>query len=97
MNVHYVPLSAPTRPNKYDRFAAAHAACGEEALTLPFAELDHLIPGGLPWTARRRASWWQNEASDATCKSHVRAWNNAGYVVAAVDLRARRATFRRTI
>lgn len=83
-------------PGKYDELRRALAGCGEESVTLSFDELDRIVGGGLPWTARRRASWWSNDASDATCKSHVRAWRAAGYIVVQADLRGRVATFRRT-
>ncbi len=95
MRTHRPARRPPSPSGKYDRLQDALARCGEDVLTLPFDELDRLV-GGLPWTARRRASWWSNDASDATCKSHVRAWRAAGYIVVQADLRGRVATFRRT-
>ncbi|MEU4643404.1 hypothetical protein [Micromonospora sp. NPDC023814] len=41
-----------------------------------FAELDDIVPGGLPPSAYRYEAWWSNgDRTHAQC----RAWGDAGY------------------
>ena len=78
---------------KYDALREHLVQEGGPVVTLSFAVLDGLLPGGLPPSARRHRVWWQNNPP----KSHVqaRAWHDAGYVVEDVGLPNGPVTFRR--
>jgi hypothetical protein len=78
---------------KYDALKHRLARDGRPVVVLGCAELDELLPGGLPPSARRHRAWWSNE----TTGGHVqaRAWLVASYVVAAVDLPEGPVTFMR--
>jgi hypothetical protein len=41
-----------------------------------FAEVDDVLPGGLPGSAHNYAAWWSNE-TDGT-HSQARAWTSTG-------------------
>ena len=56
-------------------------AAGEVAVEFSFDELDALVPGGLPDSARRLRQWWANDS-----KTQARTWRRAGWHVAAVSV-----------
>jgi len=64
---------------------------GESEVTLSFAEIEALINGPLPASARVTKAWWSNRDSGA----QAAAWMQAGYRVAALDLPGERMTFRK--
>ena len=66
---------------------------GSLEVTAGFDELSAVVPGGLPASAYRRATWWSNEPRHAQC---LDGWDAAGYRVAQVDLSARVVTLRAT-
>ncbi len=79
------------RPSKYEPLAdALHAQHGHHA-HFTFAAIEALLGDALPPMVRRRR-WWTNQRSIGP---HVRAWLDAGWRVAAVDLAARTVTFER--
>jgi hypothetical protein len=51
----------------------------EESIQVEFSELDALVGGELPASARDHREWWANGGH-----SHARAWMDAGYQVASV-------------
>lgn len=58
-----------------------------------FAELDDVVPGGLPASAYNYAAWWSNE-TDGT-HSQARSWMSTGWTVEQVNLQAQRVRFTR--
>jgi hypothetical protein len=56
---------------------------------VPLDELDEVVPGGLPRSARTYPEWWSNTASNP----QGRAWLAAGRRVEMVDLRSGRVRF----
>jgi hypothetical protein len=68
------------RANRYQPLADRLAAATADSVTLPVDEIDGLC-GGLPASARRRASWW----ADDHAHLQARAWMGQGFRVAAVD------------
>jgi hypothetical protein len=62
-------------------------------ISLTFDEMNRWVPGGLPPSAFRHATWWANKASGS--QAHARAWMRTGWVVSAVDLTNRSVTFER--
>ncbi len=76
---------------KYDALRNHLRRQRRPVVTLTLAEISGVIPGGLPGSAYRYRAWWSNE----TAGSHVqvRAWLDAGYAVASVDVAAGRVAF----
>lgn len=73
--------------NRYLR----NAADGEAAeVELTFTEIAALV-GPLPPTAYRRRQWWGNDSGGT--HTQARAWRDAGWSVARVDLVGERVTF----
>jgi hypothetical protein len=62
------------------------------AVTMTFADIDRIVPGGLPPSARKHRAWWANHAGTHV---HAEAWLDAGRVVDAVDLNTQIVTFSR--
>jgi hypothetical protein len=62
-------------------------------ISMTFEEMNQWVPGGLPPSAFRHATWWANEASGTHV--HARAWMRTGWTVSSVDLTNRSVTFER--
>jgi hypothetical protein len=92
-----VPLTATaTSGGKYDplqRWLAAQRDAGEARLRLDFAQVEELINGQLPESARNHRSWWTNNPGT---HSQASSWVNAGWVVEDVDLSTEEVIFRQT-
>jgi hypothetical protein len=60
-------------------------------VTLSFATIDEIVPGGLPASAYLHRGWWANEVD----RDHVqaRSWLQAGRTVIEVNLQARSVLF----
>ena len=65
---------------------------GLDELTLSLAEIERIIAGDLPPSARSRRGWWSNRSEGAV---QANAWMGAGYHVTAIDLDAGQITFRK--
>lgn len=76
---------------KYDALRDHLRRCGEPRLTMSFAEIDRIVPGGLPRSAYMYQAWWANEREPR----HVQAaaWTEARYLVERPDLNACTVTF----
>ena len=57
-----------------------------------FTEVERLIAGRLPPTARTGRGWWSNRSQEAV---QAAAWMGAGYHVEQLDLDAEQVTFRK--
>jgi hypothetical protein len=65
---------------------------------MSFAEIDRLIEGGLPDTARKKREWWDNDRSAKNRHyQSKRGWLAAGWEVvrAELDLIGETVTFRK--
>lgn len=80
---------------KYDPLRDELRRRGQPRITMSFAEIDQLVPGGLPNSAYQYQAWWADEREP---KTHVQklAWLEAGYRVDRYDLAARTVTFIRS-
>jgi predicted DNA-binding protein (UPF0251 family) len=67
---------------------------GEREVRLSFAEIEALLGGALPASARRAAAWWSNRGKGAV---QAAAWMIAGYHIVDLDLGGERVTFRKPI
>jgi hypothetical protein len=79
-------------PSKYQPLADALAAQKSDHARFTFTEIEALLGGPLPPLARRTRRWWTNQRSIGP---HVRAWLDAGWQVAAVELAPQMVTFKR--
>jgi hypothetical protein len=70
--------------SRYDPLRAYLAARPEPVVRLSFAEIEGLINGRLPDSARRHRPWWANERSGSHV--HASAWMGAGRRTANVDI-----------
>jgi hypothetical protein len=62
------------------------------SLEMAFDEIDHVV-GGLPASARRYSAWWSNEREGTHVQA--RAWMDAGWRVASVNLTAEKVRLTR--
>ena len=70
---------------KYDPLEM-HLLClpaKQTEITLTFAQVESIITGSLPRSARSQPAWWSNEM--ATHRTRTRAWRDVGWLVQAVD------------
>ncbi|MGH4005777.1 MAG: DUF7662 domain-containing protein [Pseudonocardiaceae bacterium] len=83
--------AAPAVTGKYRPLFDYLAACNSDHIEVGFAEIDQLVPGGLPKSASAQRSWWGNSPGRVQAK----AWLVAGFEVTDVDLTARTVRFDR--
>jgi hypothetical protein len=76
---------------KYDALGQWLLRAGDGPIEVSFRELDRIVPGGLPASARTHQAWWANEEVG----SHVQArgWLAVGRFVERVDLNAQIVRF----
>jgi DNA-binding transcriptional regulator YiaG len=67
---------------------------GVREVTLTFTEIEALLGGALPGSARSGRAWWSNRDKGAV---QAAAWMAAGYHVVDLDLASERVTFRKPI
>jgi hypothetical protein len=72
------------RSSRYDPLKRYFAGRSEPVINLSFAEIERIIGGPLPASARRHRPWWANERSGSHV--HASAWMEAGRRTANVDL-----------
>ncbi len=75
--------------SKYNALTSALAERPEAEVVLTFDEIDQVVAGGLPRSARTYSEWWANRESS---QPHSAAWLRAGRL-AAPDFDAGTATF----
>lgn len=78
--------------SKYDPLREYLRGRTTATMTLPFASIADVVPGGLPASAYRHGAWWANSTS------HVQAlaWLDAGWVTTSLSLTGRTVTFTRS-
>jgi len=55
-------------------------------VALSFAQIEDIIKADLPPSAHRYREWWANEEPQHTSHVQAVAWQEAGWIVASVDL-----------
>jgi hypothetical protein len=65
----------------------------QKEVTLPFAQIEEILKSKLPASAYEDNRWWEHETEG----NHVskRAWSTAGWRVAEVNVKEKRARFKR--
>lgn len=61
--------------SRYAQLTSALLASSSTQITLTFDELDKIVPGGLPASAKQYPAWWANNASS---QPHAKYWLDAG-------------------
>ncbi len=79
--------------SKYEALPQFLARVDHEDYRMSFSEIERVLGFKLPKSAYEHEAWWSN---NATGHSHARAWLKFGWRTEAVDLAARRVTFRRS-
>lgn len=79
--------------SRYDPLRRYLAGRSEPVVHLSFAEIERIIGGPLPASARRHRPWWANERSGSHV--HASAWMGAGRRTANVDLKGGAVDFAR--
>jgi hypothetical protein len=79
--------------SRYDPLRRYLAGRSEPVVHLSFAEIERIIGGPLPASARRHRPWWANERSGSHV--HASAWMGAGRRTANVDLNSGAVDFAR--
>ena len=64
--------------SKYDRLRRYLNVRTQASVTLTFREIEKILGGPLPPSARTHAAWWANEDPQATRHTHSRAWTRSG-------------------
>ncbi|NET38378.1 MAG: helix-turn-helix transcriptional regulator [Cyanothece sp. SIO1E1] len=59
-------------------------------ITLTFTQIERLLNGSLPQSARTQRAWWSNRSKGAL---QAAAWMEAGYLVKRLDLAQEQVTF----
>jgi hypothetical protein len=70
--------------SRYDPLKRYLAECTDSVIHLSFGEIERIIGGPLPASARRHRPWWANERSGSHV--HASAWMGAGRRTTNVDL-----------
>jgi hypothetical protein len=80
--------------SKYAPLAQLLADSGAEVIEMTFAEIDRVVPGGLPESAYGYRTWWTVHVGNSAQSRH--GWISVGYRVCRVDLTERLVTFAKT-
>jgi hypothetical protein len=76
--------------SKYDRLKTFLKSRREDELRLSFAEVENVLGFALPRSARDHRPWWANNPGTHV---GVRAWRDAGWKTAQVDMTGEQVTF----
>jgi hypothetical protein len=82
---------SPVVSSRYDPLKRYLAGRSEPVVHLSFGEIERIIGGPLPPSARRHRPWWANERSGSHV--HARSWIDAGRRTANVDMNSATADF----
>ncbi len=95
--VGFKPVAPPGRTSggtsggKYGALARLLGTQARSEVQLTFDEISDAVPGGLPPSAYKHASWWANDASGR--RVQARAWMAAGWRTSHVDVKGQEVTF----
>jgi hypothetical protein len=77
-------------PMKYDPLHRYLCTQMGSSVPMTFQQVESIIGGALPASARRHRPWWAN---DATGHAHAKAWLKAGYRTEQVDMEGEKLVF----
>lgn len=84
-------LTAHRGTSRYEGLRVYLSQRSEPVVRLSFADIENIIGGPLPASARRYRPWWANEQSGTHV--HARSWLDVGRRTTNVDLNAATADF----
>lgn len=79
--------------SRYEPLADYLKHHGSNSIPMSFTEVEGVLGRSLPPSAYKHRPWWANEARG---HSHAKAWLEAGYETAQVDMENRKLVFKRT-
>lgn len=77
---------------KYEPLARFLSQQKQASIPMTFAQIEQLIGNRLPASARKHRPWWSNNPSNSVI---TRAWLDAGFKTAQVDMAGERLVFMR--
>ncbi len=78
--------------SKYDPLENWLEQTEDEAVPMDFSEIEHVLGFELPPSSRTQRAWWSNNASNNVM---TRAWLDAGFETANVDMESEKLIFKR--
>lgn len=78
--------------SKYDPLEDYLKQADDEDVPMGFSEIEHVLGFELPPSSRKQRAWWSNNTSNNVM---TRAWVDAGFETAEVDMAAEKLTFKR--
>lgn len=78
--------------SKYDPLETWLEQAESESIPMGFSEIEHVLGFELPPSSRTQRAWWSNNASNNVM---TRAWLDAGFETANVDMEGEKLTFKR--
>lgn len=79
--------------SKYDTLQDYLYGTGDDHVAMGFSEIEAVLGFNLPPSSRRQRAWWSNNPTNNVM---TRAWLDAGYETAHVDMAAEKLIFRKT-
>jgi hypothetical protein len=79
--------------SKYDPLCKWLRADSRKTIPATFQQIEKILGFTLPDTARERPQWWANESKNGSRHVQCKAWVNAGYQAANLDLRRETVNF----
>ena len=76
--------------SKYDPLADHLRGSGQESVPMTFADIEQVIGAKLPQSAFTHRAWWSNNPTNNVM---TRAWLEAGYTTAEVDMATHKLVF----
>lgn len=78
--------------SKYDPLENWLEQVDDDAVPMGFSEIEHVLGFELPPSSRTQRAWWSNNASNNVM---TKAWLDAGFETANVDMQEETLTFKR--
>ena len=79
--------------SKYAPLADHLRGSGQDSVAMTFSDIERIIGAELPQSAFTHRAWWSNNPTNNVM---TRAWLEAGYTTAEVDMAAHTLVFRKT-
>lgn len=81
--------------SKYDPFARYLRSQSALELTIALTEIERIIGGQLPRSARERPEWWWNDLTPYRRSVQSRSWVSSGYLARVINFEEQQVTFRK--
>ncbi len=78
--------------SKYDPLLSYLSQSDDDAVPMGFSEIEHVLGFELPPSSRRQRAWWSNNPTNNVM---TRAWLDAGFETANVDMAGEKLMFKK--